>query len=264
LLIIDDDVNPGLRGRVEVNDEDRGEASRHFPSLVATAKGDGTIVESDCTAQASSHKTWGSSQNGLSRVCEPARMANPKLVAEKRRKEEEAKDRHRRSEELRLRSNVAAEHTSPGTSELAKTGWRRPVGETANANPARYAAALIARATVHPSDLARLEKKLIKFLSDDARPSLSLRPMASESLRRLVEEYCKHWRVRTVAPDRGVLEAARGEGVEDVRIDVDKMEDTCAPYPLLSDAAKHPVLGVTVGFKKKKKGKKYKAFELAI
>lgn len=238
-LIIDDDINPGLRGRVEVTDE----AEQHFPSL-ATTEGD--------AVNAVTHN-W-VSQNSLSRVCQSGRMTNPKL-AEKRRKETEAEKQRQAAEELARSQGDAVD--PPGASETADAGWSRPIDGTAN--PATYPATLIARATVHLADLVKFEKQLTRFLADDARSALSLKPPASESLRRLFRDYCKCWRLETA----GSLAADRDPG-GDVRNECRKRDDTCAPRPLLSDAARHPALGVNVStFKRKKKGRN-KAFEMAF
>jgi len=293
VLLIDDDINPGLRGKLQVENQ----AAQQFPSL--------TTLQGDCF-NTMAHK-W-SSQNSLSRVCESGEVTDPKLSRQQREAKEA--ERQRQAEEDQTLGRNAVESISiefiwnnkktvilpssqnhrgdvaklkekekkapltdysklnvlkPMTSEIENTsippsvedgsGWSRPVSGMVNANPAKYVASLIARATTHVAELIKLEEKLINFLADDGKPTLSLKPMASNSLHVLVQDYCQYWNLRTEGFDAAPnITKSRVFQECYIGIGCNKLENTCAPHPLLSEVAKQPVLSVS--FKKKKKGKK--------
>jgi len=289
-LLIDDDENPGLRGRVQFDNQ----AAQQFPSLATTK-----MNRFNTTA----HK-WGA---------QTAKETDIKLV-EKERKAKGAESRRHAEESLRLRNIAMAPMTiefiqndkkktisissrnpqaetklseekkkrpysdysklnvlkpAPSATEnvttslpeedqsinplAATTGWSRLVSGTADVNPAKYTASLIAGATIHRAELAKLEKQLIKFLTDDKKSSLSLKPMESRPLRKFVHDYCQYWKLLTEGFD------AAGDPSKEVYIVCKKQDNTCAPHPLLSEAAKHPMLGVT--FKTKKTKGRKKLFE---
>ena len=123
------------------------------------------------------------------------------------------------------------------------TGWARPVTQasasvlTDTGNEfqkeldinveARYTDSMLSEAKDRMSELLKLESKWKKFLVDDRAASCSLKPML-RPMRKFVHEYSDFWKLHTESFDP--------EGRR--YIYCVKLEDTHAPYPLLSDAAR--------------------------
>jgi hypothetical protein len=96
-------------------------------------------------------------------------------------------------------------------------------------NAAMYPDSLILQARENMAGaLIKLERKLKTFLSDDSAGSLSMNHMDAPT-RKFVHEYCEFWKLQTESFD---AEPRR-------YIYCVKLRDTCAPYPLLSDAARN-------------------------
>jgi hypothetical protein len=77
------------------------------------------------------------------------------------------------------------------------------------------------------AELLKLEKQWLRFLADDRAPSCSLKAM-DRPLRKFVHEYSDFWCLRTESYDP--------EGRR--YIHCNKLPETRAPHPLLSDAAR--------------------------
>ena len=123
------------------------------------------------------------------------------------------------------------------------TGWARPVTQASASVltdignefqkeldiyvEARYTDSLLSEAKDRMSELLKLESKWKKFLVDDRAMSCSLKPMLRPT-RKFVHEYSDFWKLHTESFDP--------EGRRYVYCV--KLEDTHAPYPLLSDAAR--------------------------
>lgn len=116
---------------------------------------------------------------------------------------------------------------------MALNGWARPaqpqiaLDEFGKELQCSYPDELIMKAKERMGLLLKVEKKLIKFLADDAAPSLPLNPMDRPS-RAMVYEYLEYWKLQAQSYDP---EPKR-------YIHCTKTLDTCAPYPLLSDAVR--------------------------
>ena len=148
----------------------------------------------------------------------------------------------------RNRNLAAALGVAPSTvrNEIALTGWARPVSvvDTSDEfskelNAAQYPDSLLAEAKERMTELLKLEKQWKRFLSDDRDASCSLKPMA-RPLRKFVHEYGDFWKLHTESFDP--------EGRR--YIYCKKQLDTCAPYPMLSEAARKwrgPTIGPASG-----------------
>ena len=118
----------------------------------------------------------------------------------------------------------------PGSGSQA--GWARPTSVPTELDEfgrellCNYPQALIAQAKERTGLLLKLEKKWLKFLSDDGAPSLPLNPMDRPS-REFVHQYSDYWKLQTESYD---AEPRR-------YIHCTKTLETCAPHPLLSDVA---------------------------
>jgi hypothetical protein len=136
---------------------------------------------------------------------------------------------------LRNQALASALGVAPSTvrTQKFKEGWARPIGkqyeldEFGNElNAANYPDNLILQARERMTFLLKLEKKWINFLSDDTSASLPLNKM-DRPLRTFVHAYSDFWKLNTQSFDP---EPNR-------YIHCVKLRDTCAPQPLLSEAA---------------------------
>jgi hypothetical protein len=96
-----------------------------------------------------------------------------------------------------------------------------------NVSKAQYTDSLLSEARDRMSELLKLETKWKKFLVDDRAMSCSLKAM-NRPMRKFVHEYSDFWRLHTESFDP--------EGRR--YIHCIKLEDTRAPFPLLSEAAR--------------------------
>ena len=145
----------------------------------------------------------------------------------------------------RNRNLAQALGVAPSTvwNEISLTGWSRPVVShtsdefSKELNAAQYPDALLKEAQERMSELLKLEKQWKKFLSNDREASCSLKPMA-RPLRKFVHEYSDFWKLHTESYDP--------EGRRYVYCK--KLEETSAPYPMLSEAARkwRPTTGPVV------------------
>ncbi len=115
------------------------------------------------------------------------------------------------------------------------SGWSRPwegkieLDEYGNElNAAMYPDALILLARERVGPLLKLERKWKTFLASDTAASLPLQPM-DRPMRTLVHEYAEFWKLKTESFDP---EPRR-------YVHCVKLRETCAPTPLLSEAAKN-------------------------
>ena len=301
LLIIDDDINPGLRSGVPFDGSNadgttslysaRHIAEQHshaaqlqetnFPSLSSNAPADISqgARNNDVDADTSTKPPPGPSSKSLKKISKLVKPTDPLEVEKQRKAREEATRRAELSklsyfnpDDRRLdatpggalptisagatlkqppseavlernRNLAQALGVSPSTirNEAALTGWARPTsGNTTDEfskelNAAQYPDALLVEAKERMSELLKLEKQWRRFLGDDKEASCSLKPMA-RPLRKFVHEYSDFWKLHTESFDP--------EGRR--YIYCKKKDDTCAPYPLLSEAARK-WKGPTVG-----------------
>ena len=299
LLIIDDDINPGLRSRVPPTGvggdgsstlySARHIAERHsqaaqvqennFPSLATTAVSIGQGTTSTQQPPSAAAAT-GRPSKSLNKISKLVSKTDQKQVEKQRKAREEAQRRAELSklnyfnpetasgtsvlgtmsvplsskqppsEALleRNRNLAAALGVAPSTvrNEIALTGWARPVSAVDTSdefskelNAAQYPDSLLAEAKERMNELLKLEKQWKRFLSDDRDASCSLKPMA-RPLRKFVHEYGDFWKLHTESFDP--------EGRR--YIYCKKQLDTCAPYPMLSEAARKwrgPTIGPASG-----------------
>jgi R3H domain len=117
--------------------------------------------------------------------------------------------------------------STPASEARIVKGWARPTNPDVR-TITQYPDSLILKARESTGQLLKLERKWKTFLEDDNAASLPLYPMARD-LRAFVHEYSDHWKLHTESFDP---EPKR-------YVHCVKLLDTSAPYPLLSDAAKH-------------------------
>jgi R3H domain len=138
---------------------------------------------------------------------------------------------------LRNQALASALGVAPSTvrTQKFKEGWARPTGQQYELdefgnelNAASYPDTLILQARERMTFLLKLEKKWINFLSDDTSASLPLNKM-DRPLRTFVHAYSDFWKLNTQSFDP---EPNR-------YIHCVKLRDTCAPRPLLSEAARN-------------------------
>jgi hypothetical protein len=114
-------------------------------------------------------------------------------------------------------------------------GWARPTQTTVELddfghelNATLYPDSLVMWVRENMGPVLKLERKWKAFLGDDTAQSLSMNHM-DKPLRKRVHEYSDFWKLQTESfdpePKRYIYCA--------------KLRDTCAPYPLLSDAARN-------------------------
>jgi len=306
LLIIDDDINPGLRSGFPVvgSDVDNNTsglysaqhiAEHHshaaqsqqsnFPSLAATTNSQDN-VNGQGNNSTSKPPPQGRPSKSLNKISKLVKKTDPKVVERQRKAREEAQRRAERSQlnyfnpdsmvgtnsnttlggttggallaaptlsnqspseaVLERNRNLAqALGVAPSTvrNEISLTGWSRPVVShtsdefSKELNAAQYPDALLKEAQERMSELLKLEKNWKKFLSNDRDSSCSLKPMA-RPLRKFVHEYSDFWKLHTESYDP--------EGRRYVYCK--KLEETSAPYPMLSEAARkwRPTAGPAV------------------
>jgi len=306
LLIIDDDINPGLRSGFPVvgSDVDNNTsglysaqhiAEHHshaaqsqqsnFPSLAATTNSQDN-VNGQGNNSTSKPPPQGRPSKSLNKISKLVKKTDPKVVERQRKAREEAQRRAERSQlnyfnpdsmvgtnsnttlggttggallaaptlsnqppseaVLERNRNLAqALGVAPSTvrNEISLTGWSRPVVShtsdefSKELNAAQYPDALLKEAQERMSELLKLEKNWKKFLSNDREASCSLKPMA-RPLRKFVHEYSDFWKLHTESYDP--------EGRRYVYCK--KLEETSAPYPMLSEAARkwRPTAGPVV------------------
>ncbi|CAB9505857.1 R3H domain [Seminavis robusta] len=129
--------------------------------------------------------------------------------------------------EAQLERNQAFADALGVAGRSAPQSWARPT-DMENAAAIAYPDALILRARENMGALLKLEKKWKSFLEDDKAASLPLNHM-DRPMRAFVHEYSDYWKLHTESFDK---EPKR-------YIHCVKLLDTGAPYPLLSDAARH-------------------------
>jgi R3H domain len=117
--------------------------------------------------------------------------------------------------------------SAPASEDRILKGWARPTN-VAVQTVTQYPDSLIMKARENMGQLLKLERKWKTFLEDDNAASLPLNPMTRD-VRAFVHEYSDHWKLHTESFDP---EPKR-------YIHCVKLLDTSAPYPLLSNAAKH-------------------------
>jgi hypothetical protein len=293
ILIIDDDMNPGLRGNaptfVPITDggtRSTGPNALWSASHIASRYGHAALVQQDnfpalavtapVAAVASEarpepvKKKPAPSSKTLSRITKTVKKTSP----EELQKQWEAREDARRKaalSQLTFGGNMAAWETetnqeipstittstdafvSEGQLERNRAfaqalgvapatvrgninaGWARPTGaaiemdEFGNElNATVYPDALIMKVRERIGPLLKLERKWKNFLDDDKAASLPLNYM-DKPMRKSVHEYSDYWKLQTESFD---AEPKR-------YIHCVKLRDTCAPYPLLSDAARN-------------------------
>jgi hypothetical protein len=285
-VVIDDDLNPGLRGRYaeaalqqarRQQPLARGVQAGDFPSLAETVAPAPALPPQPVTAPV---KKALPPSTTLSRIATSVKKTDP----EEQQRQWEAREEARRKAMLsnmtfgnnlvaldgipganaqltsqqsipqsisvqstkpisegqlqRNQALAAALGVTPSTvrqqQQALLGGWARPseprieVDEFGRELQCNYPDELILQAKERMGLLVKVEKKLIKFLSDDASPSLPLNPM-DRSSRALVHEYLDFWKLQAQSYDP---EPKR-------YIQCTKQADTCAPYPLLSDAVRN-------------------------
>ena len=160
--------------------------------------------------------------------------------------------------------DLARDAMKPNRAALAKSGWTRPVRGTVEMNPVRYSSSLKRRARIRSSELAEIERRLLRFLADDRAESLFFRSM-NAGPRSFVQDYCASWRLQSREYDVSPNITAHGiyHGRDDRRyVQCDKTKWTCAPCPLLSEAARESpevLARMRRGNKNKKKTKAFSA-----
>eukprot|EP00581_Thalassiosira_minuscula_P001841 CAMPEP_0183745998 /NCGR_PEP_ID=MMETSP0737-20130205/66521_1 /TAXON_ID=385413 /ORGANISM="Thalassiosira miniscula, Strain CCMP1093" /LENGTH=1179 /DNA_ID=CAMNT_0025981677 /DNA_START=127 /DNA_END=3668 /DNA_ORIENTATION=- len=320
MVIIDDDINPGLRSGVPTTSSGDGTSgngtfysARHiaeqhsqvaqaregnFPSLpsATTAPASTTVPGTEPRDAAAAAK--GGASKSLSKISNLVKKTNPKELERQRKAREEAQRRAElaklsffnpetalatgtrwgnatqqpaaaaaaapeqkgppseavieRNRNLAMALGVAPS-TVRNTEQMLTSGWARPVttpaltndefGNELLVNAANYSEALLAEARERMTELIKLEKQWKKFLMDDRAASCSLKAMDRPS-RKFVHEYSDFWRLKTESFDP--------EGRR--YIQCGKLVDTCAPYPLLSEAARKwrgpnaATAGTAIGF----------------
>lgn len=142
------------------------------------------------------------------------------------------------SKQLERNRNLAlALDVKPSTSRSVvngiNCGWARPVNHTldefgSELNSVIYPQSLVNLGRDKMKDLLKVERKWKNFLADDTASSLSLNPMLRD-MRVFVHEYSDFWRLETESYDR---EPKR-------YIVCRKLQETCAPTPLLSHACRN-------------------------
>ncbi|KAL3811217.1 hypothetical protein ACHAXA_008976 [Cyclostephanos tholiformis] len=298
LLLIDDDINPGLRSGIPLyNNEMRGSysarqiAERHsheaqilegaFPTLHSAA-----VSEAADSGKAVSEKGPPTQPSGpsrsLSKISKVVTKTDKKQIEKMIKAREEAERRAELSKLSYFNPNFPSgtatvsvfnnstlpttlmTRTPPSDAVLARnrnlalaldvapstvrneptlTGWARPVTQDAASvltdmgdefqkelavNPkAQYTDSMLSEARDRMSELLKLESKWKKFLVDDRAMSCSLKAM-NRPMRKFVHEYSDFWRLHTESFDP--------EGRR--YIHCVKLEDTRAPNPLLSEAAR--------------------------
>ena len=295
LLLIDDDINPGLRSGMLRNNTEMGGsysarhiAERHshvaqiregaFPTLPSAS----AAVAAD-SGDAASKKGPSVPSRSLSKISKVVAKTDKKQIEKMIKAREEAERRALLSNlnffnpggpsgtaavSLSNNSTVPSTHMKnipPSEAVLERnrnvahalgvtpstvrsngptlTGWARPVTQASASVltdignefqkeldiyvEARYTDSLLSEAKDRMSELLKLESKWKKFLVDDRAMSCSLKPMLRPT-RKFVHEYSDFWKLHTESFDP--------EGRRYVYCV--KLEDTHAPYPLLSDAAR--------------------------
>lgn len=281
LLVIDDDLNPGLRSGIV---ETGGSYSAHsniaethshaaqihdvtFPSLPTTAEAVSTD-SGDAVTRKSPPQPSGTSKS-LSKIAKVVMKTDPKQAERMIKAREDAERRAQMSRmtffnpntgipALSPSSNLPSEAVlernrnmamalgvAPSTVRIAPTpGWARPVSQQLSAVSVadlgaefeneldinavdNYPDALILKAKDRMVELLKLESKWKKFLVDDKAASCSLKPM-NRPMRLFVHEYSDFWKLHTESFDP--------EGNR--YIYCAKLDDTRAPNPLLSEAAR--------------------------
>jgi hypothetical protein len=136
----------------------------------------------------------------------------------------------------RNRAFAQALGVAPATQRAnLNAGWARPTQSTVELdefghelNATLYPDSLIMWVRENMGPVLKLERKWKAFLGDDTAQSLSMNHM-DKPLRKRVHEYSDFWKLQTESfdpePKRYIYCA--------------KLRDTCAPYPLLSDAARN-------------------------
>ena len=262
-VIMDDDENPGLRGRSYGDVMSRQPAallsttnqeafpeqvSDPFPPLSQAFTEKTTASFTSTSSQKPIVKAPSRSLKSISTMIKPS---NPKDLERQRKATEEARllaetspfscitqlgsqtseamiDRNQRLAEALgvMPSTLRHDH-------LQRTGWKRPTehcmyDEFANElQLTNYPLPLLFLAKEYFEFIVKLERRWMKFLEDDKSSSLSLRPMAKPQ-RKLVHEYSEFWKLKSESFDP---EPKR-------YIHSVKLRDTQAPYLLLSDAVK--------------------------
>ena len=285
LLVIDDDLNPGLRSGIV---ETGGSYSAHtniaethshvaqirdaaFPSLSQVVM---SVDAGDAATRKGPPQPSGTSKS-LSKIAKVVKKTDPKQTERMIKAREDAERRANRmtffnpnsgtpapslscnitlpinplppSEAVleRNRNMAMALGVAPSTVRSAPTpGWARPVSQTQSAVSvvdlgaefekeldmnavANYPDAFLLEAKDRMVELLKLESKWKKFLVDDKAASCSLKPM-NRPMRQFVHEYSDFWKLHTESFDP--------EGKR--YIYCAKLDDTCAPNPLLSEAAR--------------------------
>ena len=285
LLVIDDDLNPGLRSGIV---ETGGSYSAHtniaethshvaqirdaaFPSLSQVVM---SVDAGDAATRKGPPQPSGTSKS-LSKIAKIVKKTDLKQTERMIKAREDAERRANRmtffspnsgtpapslssnitlptnplppSEAVleRNRNMAMALGVAPSTVRSAPTpGWARPVSQTQSAVSvvdlgaefekeldmnavANYPDALLLEAKDRMVELLKLESKWKKFLVDDKAASCSLKPM-NRPMRQFVHEYSDFWKLHTESFDP--------EGKR--YIYCAKLDDTCAPNPLLSEAAR--------------------------
>jgi hypothetical protein len=115
------------------------------------------------------------------------------------------------------------------------SGWTRPTSFLVEIdefghelNTVQYPDSLIIQAREQMDELIKLERKWMVFLKDDTAASISLKSM-DKPTRAFVHEYSDYWKLQTQSYD-----PPPNRYVHCV-----KMMDTAAPYPQLSNSARH-------------------------
>mmetsp|Transcript_15769 Transcript_15769/g.22523 ORF Transcript_15769/g.22523 Transcript_15769/m.22523 type:complete len:781 (+) Transcript_15769:23-2365(+) len=259
-VIMDDDENPGLRGRSygdvmsrqpvalfsPTNQEAHPEqVSDPFPPLSRVFTEKATASFTSASSQKPLVKAPSRSLKSISTMIKPS---NPKDLERQRKATEDARLlaetspfscitqlRSQTSEAMldrnqRLANALGVMPSTLRHNHLQRTGWSRPTmyDEFANElNLTNYPLPLLFLAKEHFEFIVKLERRWIKFLEDDKSSSLSLRPMAKPR-RKIVHEYSEFWKLQSESFDP---EPKR-------YIHSVKLRDTQAPYLLLSDAVK--------------------------
>jgi hypothetical protein len=290
LMVIDDDLNPGLRsGIVETGGSDSAhsniaETHSHvaqirdaaFPSLSSTA----AVVSTDsgdAVTRKGPPQPSGTSKS-LSKIAKVVKKTDPKQAERMIKAREEAERRSQMSRMTFFNPNSGTPASSPSSNSTLPTnplppseavlernrnmalalgvapstvrsaptpGWARPVSQSKQSAVsvvdlgaefekeldvnavANYPDALLLEAKDRMVELLKLESKWKKFLVDDKEASCSLKPM-NRPMRQFVHEYSDFWKLHTESFDP--------EGKR--YIYCAKLDDTRAPNPLLSEAAR--------------------------
>ena len=280
MVIIDDNVNPGMRG---VNDIStvitstdatpyHQQHQSNFPALSASHNTGNTTVAVN-TIQPTSSKNKKVSKT-LATLGKLVKKTDPKEIEKHKKAREEMlrkmeldnlpfEEYVRRmdiknqtvDDEVKTHSHIISLNTLPTENQLQRNkilanalgvvpsttrtkkiggGWARPTSSTISIdefgkelNKIEYPDDLVVKAKERMTELLKLEKKWIEWLSDDNAASCSLKKM-DRATRSFVHQYSDYWNIKTQSYDP---EPNR-------YIHCVKLIETYAPRPLLSDAAK--------------------------